>query len=283
MARVDRIEPRSPFEIAVLIIAFSALALLSFSCNRPVTSSPARLTLPPESEFDIYVDATKSLDEEARREAVENVYRQIRSIVETWNVINLRIFEFTADGFLPKPKLTVEIPALETPSSEQSRVPDIRADIREAKFEEARERLLQKHRLEVSEALARLSPKIMLPNSGAVETCTDLAGLLSRVAQTAAERPNLVIIVTDGLNDCDTPFISVPPPPTGVLLVIVLVPDRIELRKSAKTALTGAEAYDKRRTEVSKKVPWAIIVPHFYLDFKSAFERAKSATSADKP
>lgn len=284
--------------IGMLIgLVLLALVSLSNSCDgktdgavQPRSTTAIAQKDTTQSEMDIYIDASKSPNDAALSEAARNIYNAIPEIVEHCNVVKLRVFEFGRDGFVPQEKRSFGIQPPEPPQEHSMRgeEPPLRADVEAAQKKQLQEELekekevkLIQYRQRMKESLSSLSVETLLPSHASIEPrCTDVNGVLRRISQTKEPRAHIVLLITDGVQTCGTPLESVPAPASDVILVTVLSPERIGPRAPTSIGLTSSVTYERKAAELSRAVPWAVIVPQFKEDFISVFDDARRQRDA---
>ena len=151
----------------------------------------------------------------------------------------------------------------------------------------------RKYHQEVEQALSTIDNSALLPPADFPEPrCTDLNGLLRRIAETVGPKPSLVAMITDGADDCSPPLKPVPPPKSDLSLVIILVPEKPKLRavshpkpgkmqhaqqpvpRQIEPEELGHRQFETRKKQLANAIPWAIVVPYFQEDLSQAFAEA---------
>ncbi|MDQ1591608.1 MAG: hypothetical protein QOG71_2235 [Pyrinomonadaceae bacterium] len=256
-------------EISSLLIMLLTLTFSSCTDNTGAANVLEPISIPPATVLDVYIDATPSVNKVGRSEVAENLFKSLPALVKNRNIIELRIFEFGRDGFAPIERMSINFPSIEG-FLKQEMPRDIEKRLfREAAIEaKRREKALQEYKEKVQEVLKGFSAQTFLPINS-TEPYTDIKGLVYRISSIKDSRPHLILVITDG-NGSHLDEIQPPPPPQSpVQLVIVITPERSETSGSL-------EDYARKRTLLTKIVPWAQIIPFFIEDFNTVFEDAKT-------
>jgi len=278
---------------AAVLMVIALVLPFTVSCSQKASgldssAGPRKLLAqPPEMEMEVYIDSSKSPQDDALLEAARNINNSIRSIIEKRNVVKLRIFEFGRDGFVPSEKKVFVIEPMEIaelPSLSERE--NFRNDVKDEKERELINKLTRlqgdlkkKYMQNMDESLKGLSSEMFLPSSSVEPRCTDLNGVFRRISMTSDPRPHLMLIVTDGVHNCGQLAEGIAPPQSDVLLVIVLCPEKIEAKSRSPLATTSSSSYDTQSTLLSKAVSWGTIVPQFTEDFDNTFDHAKTLRS----
>ncbi len=280
---------------ATVLLALIFLSPFATSCGPNATGSGIPPDLlkaadrPQAAELEIFVDASKSPGDVALSEAAQNVNNSIIGIVERWNVVQLQIYEFGRDGFIPTEKKSFIIEPMEMAQLEDQELEELRQtenfrpDVKEEKVRELRAKLarrqadLKTNYLDKMRAsLKGLSPEMLLPSSPIEPRCTDVDGVFRRISMiNELGRQHLILVLTDAVHNCGAPATSISPPVSAVMLVVVLCPEKIQPRAGGPLDITSSDVYDRQAAELSKAVSWSSIVPPFTDDFNNAFEKAK--------
>lgn len=254
-----------------------------------------------ERELTIYVDGSKSLNDSALTEAVRTLRTSLPHIIEKWNVTKLRGYCFAQDGWAAEEKLSRDLPRLMLPRPQlvvTTEVTGIFRNIAVAKQQQEDDRLAEEeatarrhYRQEVEQALSTIDHAALLPPADFPSRCTDLNGMLHRVAETVGPRPRLAALITDGAESCSPALQPVPPPQSDLSLVVMLVPEKPRgvflptsgKRKKAQPPVSrpiapaerGDQQFAIRKEQLASAIPWALVVPYFHEDLSNAFAAAE--------
>jgi hypothetical protein len=276
-----------PLGRVATILLLAGLASLSSSCT---TSSPiaspagggpeySRVEGQPERDLEIFLDDSKSPADVAGS-ALRNLVEHLPELAEKWGITQLRFYTFGCDGWLAKEKLSTSLPQLKLPVHQQTDAGELRglkniqvaiAKHRQAQADQEETKAREAYRRQVKRALAAVKGDLLAPSDSPEPPCTDLRGVLRRIARTSSARPRLVVLITDGVESCSSSIHPVTKPEGDVRLVIILVPERPE-DGAAKKGRRGSDQFTARSAQLSAAVPWAKVLPHF-TDLSRIFEQ----------
>lgn len=222
---------------------------------------------PGELHFEI--DASGSTERAALEEAARNLHAQLPELIEASWAQLMTISHFGADGWSVPPALSVKLPQRKRPELEPARMkageaaglPGVRASVDKAnrlKEKEAIQQADEKYEADMSKVLGDIGPAMLMPKAGAKASCTDLYGVLLRIASRRHRGPHFYVILTDGYHTCG----GNPPSaaPQGEVRVLVLL---TPARGREGEGKRPAEQFASRRDALQKAVPWLVIAPAF--------------------
>jgi hypothetical protein len=232
IAFVPRVRRTRQGPILLCTMLFLALA----SCtNQAIAVAQTNTNDRPEGverELTVYVDCSKSLNDGARTEAVRTLRTSLPHIIEKWRVTKLRGYCFAQDGWAAEEKLTRDLPLLILPRPRlviTNEVTGLLSNIFEAmqqkenaRLAEATDTAQRQYRQAVEQALSTIDHSALLPPADFPSRCTDVNGMLRRVAETAGPRPRLAAMITDGAESCSPALKPVAPPKSDLSLLVIL-------------------------------------------------------------
>jgi hypothetical protein len=256
------------------VLLLAGLLSVCVSCGKASPAPTVSDHGSVERELETYLDDSKSLSDDAGT-VMRNLVAHLLEIAEAWNVTHLRFYRFGRDGWRAEERLKVDLPQLKLPTSHpagSSELDDL-GNIRRAKEARAAEdkaKAREKYREDVRRTLASVESDLLALSDPAEPPCTDINGVLRRIALASSAKPRLVILITDGVENCSSAIQPVARPEGDIRLVIILVPERPE---EAKGSQRGYDQFAARSAQLSAAVPWAKVVPHFSEDLSHVFEQ----------
>ena len=274
---------RAPVAVLLAVLFFSA-------CTTPDVSSgvSSTATTPTASvrcrDLDIYIDHSGSCSETPFINTVRALLEQLPAIVATWDVCGtLRVIPWAQDGWNAQETLTIQLPALKVVTSQSETnqsgevfalLPNLEKAMNEhlaAQTAEEEAQARREHQENIRQVLAPVAEQVLLPPANAPEPrCSDLNGILRRVALTTGPQPRLAVLVTDGHETCAPPIQAVPAPEGEVIAAIILVPEKPSQKKHI-----GYTQFETRKAELMDVAPWSIVLPYHRRDFVSLFSAAR--------
>ena len=280
---------RFPLKNAIPVVLLALVPFLHACTSEPSkasTQQPAAtrtsLVQIGESDFDIYVDASLSVEDSALEGYVRDLIAQLPAVVERWKVLKVSVYTFGEDGWNCSLTYSRELPGLPLSTSPKvdkgevgALLPNIAESIDENEMNQREQKDRQVRRQYLDElkiALSGLTEKAFLPIPRSAEPrCTDLNGLFHRVATSSTSRPRLVLLLTDGEERCKRNLLRVAAPANLTAMLIALLPEKLEEQKVRKLSF---EHFEERKAQIAAAIPWARIVPFFDHDYDAAFSEA---------
>jgi hypothetical protein len=194
------------------------------------------------------------------------------NLVDRHNIDTFAASRFGEDGWSPENIFSVDfLPLAEETKSEAGQ---IFGSIKKARSERNKEQ----RRNQITDNLAKVLPETLLPPAGAKPArCTDLNGLFKRIATSNKNGLHIYVVATDGHESCTKALKPINDPTTSVALVIALLPEKSQ--GSVRTM--KYEQFEQRVADLSKVVPWAVIIPPFG-DLSAAVDEAVEKTKEQK-
>jgi hypothetical protein len=216
------------------------------------TPLPTAAVTPPAT-LEVYMDWSLSAATQPLQQAVQALLTALPTMIESQRIQRLVLYQFGAHGWD-----AVEVARLDFPGQHAGAANEMGklfGPVQEAQTAQAQ---TQYHN-QLQTALQTLPVSSFLPPADFPEPpCTDLAGLLRRLAaeQSAARRINVVI--TDGHDTCqkELPSVGTLAAPT----VVILLPEA----EQSETPTPSDLQFSLRQEAIAQAVPSAVIVPYFH-------------------
>ena len=228
---------------------------LSSLGSTTTTLAATQITSPP-SQLAIYVDWSLSSKDHPLQQASQNVVTALPGIAEKYNVLRVTAAHFGADGWDAEPIIALSLPTLQMTALNET---EALIGVVRTEYEKKVREIFQ---IELHKKLAALTPEMLLPTNVPEPKCTDIQGVLNRIAKTHQQQ--ISIVITDGAENCSSSLQAVE---IAQPLVIVLLSEKDNPQSLAH------ESYEQRCQQLAAAVPGAVIVPHFG-DIGSAVEKA---------
>lgn len=269
-SREARLSPiiRSGGAVALVV----SLALTMIGCDLSTESAAKQIDGPARSELEVDFDWSGSADRESMKEFSQSFIDLIPVIVEQYLVSNFTARQFGKDGWNAPKIASIDFPLLQ-----QADVGEAGSLMGKVKKEKEVE-MLTRHRSRIREHLSGIdAEKLTAPADLPEPVCTDLNGVLRRMAVSSGKLRRIFIVVTDGHESCTDSIAPLNPLSGGSALVVVLLPEESQ----ANVRTLNYEQYEKRSAEFRRALPWAVIIPPFEDLSKAIAEaRVKSANAA---
>lgn len=256
-------------------------SVLTDTNNRVKDDAPTTAHHP--LRINVYLDWTKSADDAAFKSAIESFVTQLPDVIEQTHAENIAIYHFGDDGWTCEQVFEAKFPALisaraaENDFGESAAIFDNVRDaqvIRERdEVNKANQVIQNQNRERIEQELAKLSSSMLLPPSYLSEPrCSDINGLLGRIAASPTSSKELNFVISDAgetcsenlqFNDSDKTF----------AVVFVLLPEQTDQRKDAARA---DEQFMMRRAKIAELLPSAVVQPPFSNNFIEAAQTALS-------
>ncbi len=291
------VAPRSLYSAAQMPLASSrtvALMLLTASLivgglhphqlaaqGAPATMSMAVAT--PAGAAAIYSDGSGSVLAVELQAAKREVVRVVPLVSRTLNAVSWSITTWSDDAWTVMPHTTIAWPLLALTQCGAVHLSEAetlfavararRLDQAKAKCDVLRAGELERYRRDENRAVTALTTALAVRPSH-VPRCTSLSDLLQRIA--AAPAGSTIVALSDGIESCSEGKSRVIQTPVGAKVVLVLL--------SPATVPAGgrAEHYERRRAEINRIAPWAIVTPVWGLERALLGEAPRTATASPK-
>jgi hypothetical protein len=171
----------------------------------------------------VWLDRTGSVSPSDLSEALKDLKARLPVMVEQARIQRLEVFAFAGDPFI-KPSVSITLPRFsEEDCRLNSEATIMLREVYEKRQKECqlrRNEALERWRAEVRKAINNQFPSSISPASD--RECTSIFELLIRLSRTAP-KPQLAIIVSDGLDDCTREPMKPLPAPVGTRVVMVVL------------------------------------------------------------
>ncbi len=204
----------------------------------------------------VYVDWSKSESDEALAQGAQALVQAASNLAVMLRAGELTVNQFGDDGWEAPQVVAIALPAWQAAAGSE-------ADLFYGQIGAAKQAAaLADYRQRVAAQLKPLTAATLLPGATAREPrCTDVQGVLRRIAETNAETRGLAILLSDLHESCAEALTPVAVGPQAPMLVVMLLPERQPEGKADATATH--ELYAQRRAEIARIYPGAVVVPHF--------------------
>lgn len=234
---------------------------------------------PAELHFEI--DVSGSVEERAGESAARNLAAQLPGMIEASGAQIVTVKHNGEDGWSALAVLSVRLPEREQPevkaglmkAGEAAGLTGINGSVKEhnrRRQEEANRKLDEKHKAEFNKALGEITPAMLTPKAGASARCTDLYGVLSRIALGRGGARKIYVIVTDGYHTCGR-MRAVAAPQGDVKALVFLTPAGGREAGGKR----GPEQFAGRSEALMKAAPWLIVIPAFESNLADYIREAK--------
>ena len=202
----------------------------------------------------VYVDWSMSESDEAFAQGAQALVQALTNLVLMLRASEITVNQFGADGWEAPQVAAIALPAWQAVEGSE-------ADLFYGQIGAAKEQAaLADYQQRVAAQLKPLTAATLLPGADAREPrCTDVQGVLRRIAETNAETRGLAILLSDLHESCAQALTPVAVGPQAPVLVVMLLPER----KADAGATATHELYAQRRAEIARIYPGAVVVPHF--------------------
>ncbi|MBI3247854.1 MAG: hypothetical protein HYZ50_15225 [Deltaproteobacteria bacterium] len=229
--------------------------------------------------LDLYLDHSGSLSEAPFIDTMRTLSRQLPEIVEKTKACELRVIPWSESAPTVAPTKTIELPRFEMPQPPPLREPTEMCKLfpkcleekekKERQEREEREKAaLQEYKDRLKEALESLKEDSLLPSAnGSRPRCSDLNGILGRIATSTTDRPRLALLISDGHQTCGNGkgktkrLESVHKPTAPIELAVILVPEKGK----------DSGQFEIRQNELRQAVSWARVYLSHQNDFDDMF------------
>jgi hypothetical protein len=239
LARVTVIETKLSSTAAAAIVGVLLLSLIACGGVPAARSAAAApVSSPTELELDIYVDRSCSPADDELRSTLDELQRQLPSVVVENGITRVNYLAFAEDGFGARIAASADMPAIvREPEQAESEAAvafgTIRAETQRASAQKNAARR-EEYRTAVAAALSQISVPPMLGGTCAtsMSKCTDVAGVMERARMRGDQR--IAIVLTDLEETCGKPPLQ--PVVLGSPAVILVLPSKV--RPAPRRALS---------------------------------------------
>jgi hypothetical protein len=264
--------PSTATKAAAMLLTGAVLFGLS-GCVTTKAVKPAPTN--PQVTFDLVVDASGVLNAKALKQTGEQMIRTTQPIVEQQRVTTLRVNWFGPNGWSPEPRLSLKLtppPRFLAGQTDVGEIGKLRPDLEKAKAKsdekavaDATSTAQGPYLAALEKELAPLSIETLIPGPEVQSPCTDINGVFARFATRTSVERQLVALITDGRQNCDTSEIKPVTWQQGVAVVIIVVPG---------TENDGFNDYETRKSRFAASCPWCVIVPYYREDMDAVVAEA---------
>ncbi len=223
----------------------------------------------PGTHLEIWLDWSLSAEAQAYRETAGDLVTALPDLVMKHHVERVMAYRFGDKGWNAPEILGLDLPRPQT--VELGEVAPIYSGVANEQSKQA-DRQFQ---AQLREKLSAITIDKLAPSHLPEPPCTDLRGVLARIADTQRPQRRLVFLLTDGHDTCSKKFHTVSL--TRMALVIVILPEE----QRAGASERPDDLWKHRREELSQAVPSAVIIPYFN-DLKGAAGEAMSKGTNQK-
>jgi hypothetical protein len=231
-----------------------ASAVLAKTTTTPTpTAAVTPLTAIPPATLEVYMDWSLSAAAQPLQQAVQALLTALPTMVEQQRIQRLVLYQFGAHGWD-----AVEVARLDFPGQHAGAANEMGklfGPVQEAQTAQAQ---TQYHN-QLQTALQTLPVSSFLPPADFPEPpCTDLAGLLRRLATAPPGTRRINLVITDGHDTCQKglPSVGTLTAPT----VVILLPEA----EQSETPTPSGQQFSRRQEAIAQAVPSAVIVPYFH-------------------
>ncbi|MBL8208278.1 MAG: hypothetical protein JNM09_28860 [Blastocatellia bacterium] len=222
------------------------------------TATPTAAVTPiatvPSATLEVYVDWSLSTATQPLRQAAQALLTALPTMVEQQHIERLVFYQFGAHGWD-----AVEVTRLEFPrrqASAENEMGHLFGPVQEAQSAQAQTQYHDQLQatLQSLQASSFLPPADFFPEP----PCTDLVGLLHRLAAAPPTTRRINILITDGHETCQQklPSVATLTAPT----IVILLPEE----ERSETPTPSDVQFNLRREALAQAVPNAVIVPYFH-------------------
>ncbi|MDX2043177.1 MAG: hypothetical protein SF097_18295 [Acidobacteriota bacterium] len=239
---------------------FSKVSQPAASTNSQAVANPASETMLME----LWLDWSLSAETQSYEEALRSFLAALPALVKRHNVERVTALRFGDRAWSAQRILDAPLPM--SPSAiDRSESSAVYGQISAEQLKQAEAR----RQIEMESALAGITLEKLLPANAAEPPCTDVQGVLERIAASARTQRRLIFVVTDGQENCSRRLRAVEMAQANAGIVFVLLPET----PKAVGATRPDEQWRLRRGELLQIAPSALVIPHFG-DWIAATEQA---------
>jgi hypothetical protein len=112
--------------------------------------------------------------------------------------------------------------------------------------------------------LTALTAERLLPLNAVEPPCTDVQGCLARIAVSPRPQRRLVFLISDFNDSCSHSLRSASLVAANAAMVAVILPEaQPPGARAGKQQLRPDQSWERRRDELTKAVPGAVVIPYF--------------------
>lgn len=259
--------PQSALGSATLVIVCALLSNLFLSACT-AQSQPRRLAQQENISCNVIMDASGVRYYSGLQHAGLNVLNGLPKMVEQQHIGELSTFWFGQNGWTVERKVHIlfrPYARVEMPERKPDDLEKMRPDVGKAQREKDSKLLKELERkeqsdydMEVRRALAPLTINELIPPAKQESPCTDVNGLLSRFSQRNSAGLQIVLLVTDGRQNCRKNYqIDKVAYDSQVIIIVMIVPGTKE---------DGREDYRAKAASFEQACPQCSVVPYYRED-----------------
>lgn len=266
---VDAVAPTGSSTNGLKSTVLGLVLLFSFflmACDEPQIK---RTPVTEKSTLSVVVDVSGIENREALQTAGLHVRNNLPKIIKQFHVTDLDLYWFGANGWNAEKKAEIPMPPFNNIEvvfpKRNSEVESMRPDIKEAQ-EKLRQQLIKRattqedviYQKEIERSLASLKNELLSPEISS--SCTDINGALGRFTQPINVVKHIILIITDGRQNCNGEVIKKITVPENAQIIFVIV---------SGTEIAGQDDFEFRKQRVEYACPECKVVPHYSKDFES--------------
>jgi hypothetical protein len=188
------------------------------------------------------------------KEAAQNLVTALPALIAQQQAEQFAAYQFGRDGWAAREIIALAMP--KAAPAAQSDATVVYGQMRAAQEQAAQDAW----QTLVREQLQGLSAERLLPPANFAEPpCTDVQGVLQRIAASDSAAPEVVFLITDFHESCAAPLTPVTGVNPATTLVVLLLPEQ----ETNTPDTVSHEQFSRRRSEVERVFPGALVIPHF--------------------
>ena len=203
--------------------------------------------------MEIWLDWSLSAEGGVYRETLQRLVAALPELATKHRIARIAAYQFGDHGWNAPEILDLELPA--HPAIELGEVGGIYGQVQDAQRKQGEEQ----YQIRMREALAGLMVEKLLPGQTPEPRCTDLRGVIHRIAESSRPQRRLVFLLTDGHDTCSRGLQPVRMAKLNAGVVAVILPET----QSGGEARRPDQMWAERRAELEAAMPGAVVIPHF--------------------
>ncbi|HEX8197669.1 MAG TPA: hypothetical protein VF571_15860 [Pyrinomonadaceae bacterium] len=210
----------------------------------------------------IGIDATKSGDSTAFGGINKALAGTLPELALTYCINELEILEFADNGRIPTQKTQISLPIFAPPADEPTASEtDIFVGVQRAQ-EDQRQKEKQdvwaKHRTDVLQLLKDITAETLMPVITRQPRCSDIAGFFGYLSDLRSEQKQIILIISDGHENCREALPQITIPANMAMSVFVLPLSEAEIKSTAELDSN----FEKRKMALQERIPQANVVAY---------------------
>lgn len=233
-----------------------------------------------KSTLSVVVDVSGIENREALQTAGLHIRNNLPKIIKQFRVTDLDLYWFGANGWNAEKKAEISIPPFNNIEvvfpKRNSEVESMRPDIKEAQEKLKQQIIISAttqedaiYQKEIERSLASLKNELLSPDISS--SCTDINGALGRFTQPINVVKHIILIITDGRQNCDGEIIKRITVPENAQIIFVIV---------SGTKIAGQDDFEVRKQRVENACSECKVVPHYSKDFESILVNRQQLANA---